>query len=112
VASLVAAASLAAEEDARIRALVEKALSPRAEADAARDRRRVAEAQLESARRALDLVRTNNAERRTQAEAEVERARAALESARSIARSPCCARRSPASWRRSRPRRARPWPPA
>lgn len=81
VASLAAAASLAAEEDARIRALVEKALSPRAEADVARDRRRVAEAQLESARRALDLVRTNNAERRTQGEAEVERARAALEGA-------------------------------
>ena len=81
VTSLEAAATLAAEERARLHTLFERDLTPRAQADAARDRHLVAEAQLESARRALELVRTGNAEGRTQAEAEVARARAALESA-------------------------------
>jgi RND family efflux transporter MFP subunit len=52
-----------------------------AEADLARERNLVAQAQLESARRALALVRTGNAERRKQAEAEQARAQAALQSA-------------------------------
>lgn len=81
VASFQAAATLAAEDWQRQRMLAREALVPQAAADAARDRHLAAEAQLESARRALELVRTGNAERRMQAEAEVERASAALDSA-------------------------------
>lgn len=76
-----AAAQLAREELARQRALLERELVPRAAADAARDRHAVAEAELESARRTLELVRAGNTEGRRQAEADVDRARAALESA-------------------------------
>jgi macrolide-specific efflux system membrane fusion protein len=76
-----AEATLAAEELKRERALFERRLVPQATADAARDRHQAAQAQLESARRALEVVRAGNAERRKQASADVERARAALESA-------------------------------
>jgi multidrug efflux pump subunit AcrA (membrane-fusion protein) len=81
VASAAAQATLASEEAARQQLLRADELVSTAVADGARDRRLVAEAQLESARRALAVVRTGNAERRLQAEAEVERARAALQSA-------------------------------
>jgi multidrug efflux pump subunit AcrA (membrane-fusion protein) len=73
--------TLAAEELERQQALLQSDLVPRAEVDAARDRHAVARAQLESARRTLELVRAGDAEGRKQSEAEVERARAALESA-------------------------------
>src|SRR3990170_2057097 len=73
--------TLTAEELARQQALLQRELVPRAAADAARDRHAMAEAELESARRTLELVRAGHAEGRRQAEAEVERARAALESA-------------------------------
>ncbi|MBI2828022.1 MAG: efflux RND transporter periplasmic adaptor subunit [Acidobacteria bacterium] len=73
--------TLTAEELARQQALLERKLAPRAVADAARDRDAVAKAELESARRTLELVRAGHTEGRKQAEADVERARAALESA-------------------------------
>jgi multidrug resistance efflux pump len=76
-----AALKLAAEELARQQALLEQELVPRATADAARDRHAVARAELESARRTLDLIRAGHTEGRRQAEADVERARATLESA-------------------------------
>jgi HlyD family secretion protein len=76
-----AEATLAAEELERQQVLLERRLAPRATADAARDRDRAAQAQLDSARRALGVVRAGNAEQRKQADAEVERARAALQSA-------------------------------
>ena len=77
----MAESTLAAQEWERQRALLERLLAPQAAADAARERLLVAQAQLESAHRALAVVRTGNAERRKQAEADVERARAALDSA-------------------------------
>jgi multidrug efflux pump subunit AcrA (membrane-fusion protein) len=73
--------TLTAEELARQRALLQRDLVPRAAADAARDRHAVAQAELESARRTLELVRVGQTEGRRQAEADVERAHAALESA-------------------------------
>jgi macrolide-specific efflux system membrane fusion protein len=76
-----AEATLAAEELERERALLERRLVPQATADAARARHQAAQAQLESARRTLEVVRTGNLEQRKQAGADVERARAALESA-------------------------------
>ena len=76
-----AEAKLAAEELRRQQALLEKGLVPRATADAAGDRHAVAQADLDSARRALDLVRAELPEERKQADADIERARAALESA-------------------------------
>jgi multidrug resistance efflux pump len=76
-----AAARLAAEEMARQQALFERELVPRATADAARAQHAVAKAELESARRTLEVVRAGNVEARKQAEADVERARAGLESA-------------------------------
>lgn len=81
VARFAAAAKLAAEELGRQRSLLERELVPRAAADAARDHHTVAEAELESARRTLALVRVGHTEGRKQAAADVERARAALESA-------------------------------
>jgi multidrug resistance efflux pump len=81
VASYQAAATLAAEEWQRRQALFKAELVSQAEADAAREQHLAAAAQLEAARRALELVRTGNAERRVQAAAEADRARAALESA-------------------------------
>jgi multidrug efflux pump subunit AcrA (membrane-fusion protein) len=82
VAGLEATASLIAEEWDRKRALLEQNLIARTEADAARERHQVAQAQLESARRGLELVRTGRVEQRRQAEADRERAAAALQSAR------------------------------
>ena len=81
VARFAAEAQLTSEEWGRQRALFERLLAPQASADAARDRNVAAQAQLESAKRALEVVRTGHAEGRKQAEADVERARAALESA-------------------------------
>lgn len=81
VASFEAGAKLAAEDWERQHALLERHLVSRAAADAARDRHMLAEAELESERRALELVSAGNAERRKQAAADVERAHAALESA-------------------------------
>jgi RND family efflux transporter MFP subunit len=66
---------------AREQALLERQLVPRATADAARDRHAVAKAELESARRTLELIRAGHMEGRKQAEADVDRARAVLESA-------------------------------
>jgi len=82
VAQFEASARLAAEEWQRQQVLLSRAVVTRAEADAARERHLVAEAQLESARRNLELVRKGNTEQRRQAEADLERATAALESAR------------------------------
>jgi len=81
VARFEAEARLAAEERRRQQALLVKGLVPRATAEAAEDRHAVAQADLESARRALDLVRAELGEQRTQADADIARARAALESA-------------------------------
>jgi multidrug efflux pump subunit AcrA (membrane-fusion protein) len=81
VARFAAEAKLASEEWSRQQTLAQRLLVPQAAADAARDRSVAAQAQLESAQRALELVRTGNAEGRKQAGADVERARAALESA-------------------------------
>lgn len=81
VTRFTAEAKLAAQEWERQRALLERLLAPQAAADAAHERDMVAQAQLESAHRALAVVRTGNAERRKQAEADVERARATLDSA-------------------------------
>jgi macrolide-specific efflux system membrane fusion protein len=81
VARFEAAVTLAAEEWERQQMLLERQLAPSATTDAARDRRMVAEAELESARRALSLVRTSHIEGIKQALADVERARAVLESA-------------------------------
>jgi macrolide-specific efflux system membrane fusion protein len=80
VRRFTAEAKLAAEEWERQRTLFERLLAPQAAADAAHERHLVAQAQLESANRALAVVRTGNAERRKQAGADVERALAALES--------------------------------
>lgn len=81
VARFEAAAKLAADDWERQQALLERRLASRAAANAARDRHMLAEAELESARRALELVRAGNTERRKQAAADVERAHAALERA-------------------------------
>jgi macrolide-specific efflux system membrane fusion protein len=81
VARFAAEAKLASEEWGRQQTLAQRLLAPQAAADAARDRHLAAQAQLESAQRALELVRSGNAEGRKQAEADVERVRAALESA-------------------------------
>jgi macrolide-specific efflux system membrane fusion protein len=72
---------LASEELDRQRTLLERGLVPQATADAARDRHRAAQAQLEAARRTLEVVRSSNSEQRKQAAADVERGRAALDSA-------------------------------
>lgn len=76
-----AEAKLTAEDLQRQQTLLEGGLAPRATADVARDRYAVAQAELESARRGLDLVRAETAERRKQADADIERAGAAMESA-------------------------------
>jgi RND family efflux transporter MFP subunit len=81
VAALEATAQLAAEEWERQQVLLSRVVVTRAEADAARERHRVAQAQLESARRNLELIRRGNTEQRRQAEADFERAKAALQSA-------------------------------
>jgi len=81
VARFEAAVKLTAEELVRQEALLAGELVPLAATDAARERHAVAEAELESARRTLELVRAEHAEGRKQAGADVERARAVLESA-------------------------------
>jgi HlyD family secretion protein len=75
-----AAAKLAADEWARQQVLLKERVTTGAEADAARERHSAAQAQLESARRALQLELTGNVELRNQASADVERAQAALQS--------------------------------
>jgi multidrug efflux pump subunit AcrA (membrane-fusion protein) len=81
VAGFEATAQLAAEEWQRQQVLLSRAVVTRAEAEAARERHSVAQAQLESARRNLELVRRGNTEQRRQTEADFERAKAALQSA-------------------------------
>src|SRR5688500_13037362 len=81
VARFEATAKLAAEEAERQQGLLRERVSSKAEADAAQERGAVAQAQLVSARRALDRARGGRGEQRKQAVAEVARARAALESA-------------------------------
>lgn len=81
MARFEAGETLAGEEWRREQALLKKGLVPQATADAAIERQAVSRAALESARRALELVRTSATEQRKQAEADVARARAALESA-------------------------------
>jgi len=81
VARFEATAKLAAEEWERQQLLLARNVATRVEADAARERHLVAQAQLESARRSLELVRTGSTEQRVQSEAEHERAQAALQSA-------------------------------
>jgi multidrug efflux pump subunit AcrA (membrane-fusion protein) len=76
-----AAARIAADEWNRQQTLLRQRVTSGAEADAARERHGVAQAELEVARRTLQLERTNNAEQLKQAAADVERATAALESA-------------------------------
>lgn len=82
LARFEATARLAADEWARQRTLLDQRVATAAEAEAARERHLVAQAQRDAAKRALDLARTGSVEQRKQAEAEVARARAALQSAR------------------------------
>ena len=82
LARFEATARLAADEWARQQALLGQRVATVAEADAARERHLVAQAQRDGARRALELARAGSVEQRKQAEAEVARARAALQSAR------------------------------
>jgi macrolide-specific efflux system membrane fusion protein len=81
VARFEATAKLTATELDRQQILLRQDLSARADAEAASERHAVAQAQLESARRAVDLMRAEQAEERAQADAEEARARAALQSA-------------------------------
>lgn len=82
LARFEATAKLAADEWARQQTLLSQRVATVAEADAARERHLVAQAQRDAARRALELARAGSVEQRKQAEAEVARARAALQSAR------------------------------
>jgi multidrug resistance efflux pump len=81
VARFEATAKRASEDWDRHQVLARTQAITRAEADAARERHLVAQAQLESARRALELARTGQTEQRRQAEAERDRAAAGLRSA-------------------------------
>jgi multidrug efflux pump subunit AcrA (membrane-fusion protein) len=81
VARFEATAKLAAEDWERHEQLLRRNVTTRAEAAAARERHMVAQAQLESARRGLELARTGQSEERRQAEADHDRARATLQSA-------------------------------
>jgi multidrug efflux pump subunit AcrA (membrane-fusion protein) len=76
-----ATAKLASDDWARQQELLRRGVSTSAEAEAARERHAVAQAQLESARRALQLVRTGRVEQRKQIVSDVERTSAALQSA-------------------------------
>jgi macrolide-specific efflux system membrane fusion protein len=76
-----ASAKLAADESERQQSLLKQKVATGAEADGAAERHTVAQANLESARRALQLVRSGTTERRKQASADYERAMAALTSA-------------------------------
>jgi multidrug resistance efflux pump len=110
VARLTATVKLTTEELRRQQALLERELVPRASVDVARERHTVAEAELESARRTLELVRVGHTEGRKQAEADAARERAALESAtvdRSFAvlRSPIAGVVASVGPRRARPSR-------
>jgi macrolide-specific efflux system membrane fusion protein len=82
VARFEASAKLAAEEWNRQQSLLRERVATAAEAEAARERHLVAQAQRDAALRALELARASSVSQRKQAEAEVARARAALESAR------------------------------
>lgn len=77
-----ASARLAAADWERAQSLLRANAVTAAEAELARERHLVAQAQLQSARRALELARTGSGEQQRQLEAEVARARAALASAR------------------------------
>jgi macrolide-specific efflux system membrane fusion protein len=76
-----ATAKLAADDWERQQALLRRGVTTAAESESARERHTVAQAQLESARRALQLVRTGSAEQGKQSGADLERAHAALQSA-------------------------------
>ncbi|HSA56217.1 MAG TPA: efflux RND transporter periplasmic adaptor subunit [Gemmatimonadaceae bacterium] len=82
LARFEATARLAAGEWARQQTLLSQGVAAAAEADAARERHLVAQAQRDAAQRALELARAGSVEQRKQAEAEVARARASLRSAR------------------------------
>jgi len=86
LARFTATAQLAAAEWDRQQSLLRQGMTTQAQADEARERNLVAQSQQESARRALEMVRTGITERRRQAEAERARAEAALRSGR-VARS-------------------------
>lgn len=73
-----ASAKLASAESERQQKLKNERVITSAEAEAAEERRAVAQAQLESARRELTLARARSAELRKQKQADVERARAEL----------------------------------
>lgn len=81
VDGLMATAKLAADELQRQEALIRARVATEAEVQGARERHTVAQSQLESARRALQLVQSGTAEQRRQAGADRERATAALRSA-------------------------------
>lgn len=76
-----AAAKTAADEWTRQQVLLRERVTSGAEADATKERHNAAQAQLESANRALQLLRTGTVEHRKQAAADLERATAALQSA-------------------------------
>lgn len=76
-----AAAKTAGDDWSRQQALLRERVTSGAEADAARERHNAAQAQLESARRSLQSLRTGTVEHRKQGAADLERAIAALQSA-------------------------------
>jgi len=82
LAQAEATAALAAEAWVRYEELLRAGAVTRAEAEGVLERHRVTEAQLDAARRALELARSGGTEQRRQAEAARDRAHAALESAR------------------------------
>lgn len=81
VERFAATAKLAKDDLERQQALLRRSLTSNAEAEAAGERHTGAQAQLESARQTLQLVRSGTAEQRKQFTADVERASAALRSA-------------------------------
>jgi HlyD family secretion protein len=76
-----ATVKLATEESERAQTLLRQRMTTPAEANAAAERLAVAQAQLEAARRGLQLVRIETIERRAQTSAEVDRASAMVEAA-------------------------------
>ena len=82
VAQFEATAKLASGEWERLQILLRGGVITRAEADVARERHEVAQAQLESALRALQLARTGADEQSQRSAADVERVRASLQRAR------------------------------
>jgi macrolide-specific efflux system membrane fusion protein len=81
VARFEATAKLASDDWERHQALQREQITTQAEAEVARERHLVAQAQLDAARRALDLVMSGSVQQRKQADAERARAAASLQSA-------------------------------